>query len=132
MREVLLSLDRDELPVQFGVTSGSLVERFFEHAASVVSIASADAPEDAQSIEVETEFEGVFFTHHEFSPTTTALGKDTQWVADSGSSGWVEVRDVGNDIDHRSIILRMNGGMFFVACTAEDFMTTLILSQTPG
>lgn len=132
MRAVRLSLDRDELPIQYGVTAGSLVERYFYHAADEVALVSADAPPDAHSIEIETQYEGVFFTHNAFSPTATSLGKDTQWVSDSEKADWVEIRDASTDVIERSVILRMNGSMFFVACTSEDFMTMLILSQTPG
>jgi hypothetical protein len=132
MRAVRLSLDREELPVQYGVTAGSLVERYFSYAADVVASVSADAPPDAHSIEVETQYEGVFFTHNAFTPTTTSLGKNTQWVAESNTLDWVEIRDASAELIERSVILRMNDDMFFVACTSEDFMTMLILAQTPG
>lgn len=137
MRTVILSLDRERLPVQFGVTAGSLVERFFQYAVKVVESAISTAPSDAFAIEVETEFEGVFFTHHEATPATTDSGKDTAWVRNSRNVDWVEIRQAGPQVEQCANILRLRSSiesndMYFVATSSEEFMTTLILSQTPS
>jgi hypothetical protein len=128
MRKVTLELDKDELPVQYGVTTGSFVAQFYGYASAVVAEAAHDAPEDALSIEVETEYEGIFYTKNNFSPKTTALGKNTEWVSASKVVEWVEVRQA----KERSVILSFADGMYFVACTSEEFMMTLILSDLPA
>lgn len=138
MHRVLLSLSREELPVQYGVTAGSLVERFFQHAVQVVGSAASIAPPDASGVEVETEFEGVFFTYFQATPRTLDVSKDTEWVANFTSDvDWIEAKEVNPDAESRAVILRIRssintGDMYFVATSSEEFMTTLILSQTPG
>lgn len=150
MREILLSLDRDALPVQYGVSGGSLLERFFEHAVGLIAAGGLedDPAEGAVSLACDpttpitnnfTTEDGILFRYH---PAVVAKQpeKDTRWVAErtqdsASSTDWLEVVQVDTHGEQRAAVLRIctNGRTdFFVATSSEMFMTTILLSQTPG
>lgn len=136
MREILLSLDREALPVEYGVSGGSLLERFFVHA---VALIVGEAPVPETTLDLTTE-DGILFRYHP-AVRVTEPKKNNAWVAetsqDSGSStDWLEVVQTDSQGEQRAAILRMRmrdqTDMFYVATCSEMFITTILLSQTPG
>lgn len=150
MREILLSLDRDALPVQYGVSGGSLLERFFVHAVDLIAaggleeepaegpVSLARGPATTVANDFTTE-DGILFRYH---PAVVAKQpeKDTRWVAErsqdsASSTDWLEVVQTDTQGEQRAAVLRIRTNDrtdFFVATSSEMFMTTILLSQTPG
>ncbi|RYD60683.1 MAG: hypothetical protein EOP83_18830 [Verrucomicrobiaceae bacterium] len=158
MHDVFIRLDLNALPVQYGVTTGSLIERFFYHAmdfavqSASVETSPTTTNEFGQSalpktksgdeiclIEVEGEA-GIIYRYHpaQNGHISNRPHESTEWVdsrAVDQQSTTDAVEILQQDTLDRAVVLRIqsqeNGDVFFVATSSEMFLTTVLFSQVP-